>query len=398
LRASESNERTFAAGFVVEPRRRRCAFVTTVARSCARQDLDHRPVIGVRSHVVTTESSPMDTDTTLADIADHLARVEKSNRRLRLALGAVVVAASAGVLGAAAWQDSRSVVDEVRAKRFVVVNDRGTEMGSFELIRDESPSAQGRTGEDVLGTRLRMIPIDDGAWVNLWATKSAAHFSMFGSYQSMGPHVQMNVENRSEQLPPNASVQLSDGDKCSVVAAALDTASLSVVDKNGAIEVGRGLLSLMRGASWTSSRPTAKESSNPWRAARRLPPEAPYPRPPPLARRPSIVPRSPLRPFVGAAPRTDVRGRPRRPTDAKARRSTLSPRAIASGSDMAFSEACAGAEQNLSANGERRGTTSRNRDGSPHGGGPSRRAHGIVKHTHFETLQLASGPTQTAVY
>jgi hypothetical protein len=88
----------------------------------------------------------MDTDTTFADFAARLARVEKSNRRLRLALGAVVVAASAGVLGAAAMQDSRAVVDEVRARRLVVIDSAGTPTIALGLVED------GATGIEIRGS------------------------------------------------------------------------------------------------------------------------------------------------------------------------------------------------------------------------------------------------------
>jgi len=86
----------------------------------------------------------MQTDTVVADIAARLARLEKSNRRLRLTLVAVVVAASSLALAAAGRQDSKPVVAEVRATRFVLDDGSGKEVASLVSI-------EGR------GTRLQML-------------------------------------------------------------------------------------------------------------------------------------------------------------------------------------------------------------------------------------------------
>lgn len=84
----------------------------------------------------------METDTVVADIAARLARLEKSNRRLRLTLVAVVVAASSLALVAAGRQDSKPVADEVRAKRIVVVDSDGVVRGAFGSDRFGQPSLE----------------------------------------------------------------------------------------------------------------------------------------------------------------------------------------------------------------------------------------------------------------
>lgn len=86
----------------------------------------------------------MQTDTVVADIAARLVRLEKSNRRLRITLAAVVVAASSLALGAAGRQDSRGVAEEIRATNFVVVDSAGQVRGRFGVGVDGSVGVASR--------------------------------------------------------------------------------------------------------------------------------------------------------------------------------------------------------------------------------------------------------------
>lgn len=102
---------------------------------------------------------------TVESLVQRVAQLERENRRWRVGLAlAVVLVVAAGV---PAWTWSAGSPDELRAKRFVLVDDAGNDRGSFGLLVAGEPwlSLWNKAGDEV-----SLVIDDEGPRLSLWTS------------------------------------------------------------------------------------------------------------------------------------------------------------------------------------------------------------------------------------
>ena len=132
---------------------------------------------------------------TVESLAQRVAQLERENRRWRVGLIlAVVLLVAAGV---PAWTWSAVTPEEIRAKRFVLVDDAGNERGSLGFLGAGEPwlSLSNRAGDEV-----SLVIGNEGPKLSLWTSDRQRNVQL-GILSGGSPVLQLN-------RPPFSRIEL----------------------------------------------------------------------------------------------------------------------------------------------------------------------------------------------